>query len=310
MEAAPAPSDTFAAPELGQRFLRAIVRTAAVQMEGFAEGAAEPWCERAVTVLAANLARGRCEAVEPSSPGAPTLLAYARQVLAGMRAEWDLVERLRQGEPLDWTAARERLERLAYRWLGPGGRQEWAAWEAREIAAKTCADLWQWLQVHPFPFDVPFDRWATRALINRLQEATRKRIARSQHEVDSLDRPVFDREVTLGETIGEHSMETWLDSAGNRDLLLQALARLDGRAASVLRLWYLEGWAGDEIAAALGLTLNNVYIIRFRAVEKLRALLTQDERFGLAEALRRVEVSKRRLPPDTVSLESEAPHGS
>ena len=297
------------APELRERFLHGIVRAAATQVEGFAEGAAEPWRERAVSVLSANLAAGRCRLLEPEGAGAPTLLAYARQVLAGLLAEWELIERLRAGDSAAWAAARDRLERLAYHWLGPGGRQEWAAWEAREVAAKTSADLWLWLQTHTFPFDVPFDRWAARALTYRLHEATRRRNARSQYESDSLDRPVFDRDVTLGETLAEHSIERWFEAAGNREILLQAIGQLEERSATVLRLWYLEGWAADEIAAALGLTLNNVYVNRFRAIEKLRKLLLQDERFGLAEALRRVEANKRRLPPDAGSLESEAPHG-
>lgn len=296
-------------PELQQRFLHAIVRTAAAQTEGLPPGSLDVWCERAVTVLVANVAAGRCRLGEPPDPAAPSLLTYARQVLAGLRAEWDLIEALRAGDATAWTAARERLERQAYHWLGPDDRESWAAWEAREVAAKTCADLWLWLQRHIFPFDVPFDRWASRALTNRLQEATRQRTTRSRHEVDSLDRPVFDKDVTLGEALAERSLEAWLERAANRELLLQALTLLDERAAAVLRLWYLENWAGDEIAAALGLTLNNVYVIRFRAIEKLRKLLLQDERFGLADALQHIVANKRQLPLDAVHPLSEAPHG-
>lgn len=309
MEPALFPADAPVAPELRQRFLHSVVRVAAAQMEEMAESEVELWCERAVGVLSANLERGRFKPTGQSAPGARTLLSYTRQVLTGLLADWDLVERLREGEVAAWEAVRGRFERLAYHQLGPSGRQEWAAWESRTVASKACADLWQWLQTHSFPFDVPFELWAARVLVNRLHEAHRKRSTFSHYEVDSLDRPLFEQEATLGEMIPDYSFDRWLASAENRELLLQALAELDERGATVLRLWYLEGWSGDEIAARLGLNLNNVYVIRFRALEKLRKLLLQDERFGLAEALQRVEANKRRFPPDVASQESEAPDG-
>ncbi len=297
-------------PAVELHFLRGVLRAASARIEAFPVDASELWLARAVEVLSANIATGRFRLAEPLTPDTPTLLAYAQQMLTGLLAEWDLIERLRAGDVAAWEAARYRLERLAYNWLGPYGREDWAAWEARESAAKTCSDLWWWLDRHTFPFDVSFECWSAKACINRLQEATRKRKTRGQYEVDSLDRPVFDRDETLGETIPEYDFDEWLEAAGNREVLLQALAQLDEHASAVIRKWYLEGWSGDEIATALGLTLNNVYVHRFRAIEKLRKLLKQDERFGLAEALQRVEANKRRLSPDVVPQGSEAPHGS
>ncbi len=309
MESATRLSPPATSPGVEQRFLHALLRAASAHIEAFPTDAADLWLERGVKVLSANYAAQRFDLELNGRPGAPTLLAYAEQVLGGMLAEWDRVELIHQGDAGTWNAIRQRMERMAYRWLGPHGRQEWAAWEAREVASKTCSDLWLWLQSHVFPFDVPFDRWATRALVNRLHEAARKLKIRSQHEVESLDRHIFEHDVTVGETLVQYSLDAWLAEAANREVLLQALGQLDERTSAVLRLWYLEGWGGDEIAATLRITLNNVYIIRFRGLEKLRKFLTNDERFGLAEALQRVEAKKRRLPPDTVALESEAPDG-
>lgn len=287
----------FAAPELQQRFLHDIVQEAAAQIEGLAEDETAQWCARAVIVLEANLASGRFTLAEPAHPDAVTPTAYARQVLEGLLAEWELVEHLRTGEATAWTAIRERFERLAYHWLGPSGREQWAVEEAREVAAKTCADLWSWLQNRIFPFDVPFDRWSARSLTNRLLETTRKRRTRSRYESDSLDRPMFDQEMTLGETLTRYDIEDWLEVEANREVLYQVIERLSERDADILRRWYLDGWSGDEIAAALGVTVKNVYVIRFRALKRLRELLRYDERFGLAEVLKRIEAKQRRLPP-------------
>lgn len=290
-----------------QHLLHEVIAAASAQIEDFpADGAC--WQARGATVLAANLTAGRF-GLSPASPSnAVALVAYARQVLNGMLAEWERVESLRAGEHAAWTAVHSRLERLAYHWLGPAGREAWAAWEAREVASKTCADVWQWLQTHTFPFDVPFDRWVTRALTNRLQEAARRRNARARYEVDSLDRPLLDRDMTFGEEIAANSLEEWLAVSANREMLLQALAQIEQKPAAVVRLWYLEGWPAGEIAAALGMTVNNVYVMRFRAVERLRKLLRYDERYGLAEIFRSREARKRSPEPVTASSKLEAPH--
>jgi hypothetical protein len=130
---------------------------------------AELWIERVVTVLTANVASGRWAcACRYEQDNSPSLSRYAHQVWIRVMAEWERVEGLRVGDSLRWTVVLRHIERKAYYWLGPDGREEWARWEAREAAAKTCADLWYWLQRNTFPFDVPFDHWAERALRNRL----------------------------------------------------------------------------------------------------------------------------------------------
>lgn len=294
---------TAPAPPVEPRFLRGIARSAWARLvESCPELAVsanpEPWVERAAEVLARNTASGRFESSGYyQGGGTPTLLSYAQQVLTVLLAEWDRVDQLRRGDSGAWAAVIDRLERLAYHWLGPVGREEWAAWEAQDSANRTCADLWQWLQSHPYPFDVPFDRWSARALNNRLHEAARKRRLHGRYVVESLDRPVCAEGPTYGELVRVHTLEEWLEGAANRQALLQALEQLDARHARVIRLWYLEGWPADEIAADLGQQVGNIYVLRFRAMEKLRKIVLEDVRLGLAEVLRFLGDEGRRSLP-------------
>ena len=98
---------------------------------------AELWIERAVAVLAANVASGRfASACRHEQDSSLPLARYAQQVLSRLMAEWERVEGLRVGDNLRWTTVLKRMERQAYFWLGPTGREEWAKWEARDAAAK------------------------------------------------------------------------------------------------------------------------------------------------------------------------------
>lgn len=57
----------------------------------------------------------------------------------------------------------------------------------------------------------------------------------------------------------------------------QLLEALDERSAKVLRLSYLEGRSGKEIADMLGTTPGNVRVLRYRALEAIRAQEVLDE---------------------------------
>ena len=189
---------------------------------------AELWIERAVTILAANVASGRfASACRHEQDSSLPLARYAQQVLSRLVAEWERVEGLRVGDDLGWTTVLKRMERQAYFWLGPTGREEWAKWEARDAAAKTTADLWDWLQHNTFPFDVTFDRWAERALRYRLTTTVRFQRRHARHVVDSLDRPCFEDGSTFGERLPTDDMNRWLDRETKREVLRQGCARLD-----------------------------------------------------------------------------------
>lgn len=234
------------------------------------------WCARLAQVLAHNIAARRFEQARAYQPAGLAhrlaLASYARQVLTELLAEAERLDRLRAGESNAWAAVIDRLERLAYHWYGAAGREAWALWEARDAAAATCADLWQWLQAHPYPFDVPFDRWAACALTHRLHDAARRRQRSEPTPVESLDQS-WTRDAGA-ETWAEHLVDARsaaeFQRAAEREALLQAIARLDARRGLVVRLWYFEQWRADEIAAHLGERVGNIYVLRHRALKELK----------------------------------------
>ena len=232
---------------------------------------AELWIERAVAVLAANVASGRfASACRREQDSSLSLARYAHQVLSRLMAEWERVEGLRTGDSMRWTAVLKQMERQAYFWLGPIGREEWARWEAREAAARTGADLWNWLQRNPYAFDVSFDRWAERALRYRLTATARRQRRQAHHVVDSLDRPCFEDGSTYGELLPTDDITLWLERESRRELVRQAWARLDQRQADIVHRWYLEGWSVDEIAAETKLEVGHIYVLKHRAIKMLR----------------------------------------
>ena len=143
-------------------------------------------------------------------------------------------------------------------------------WEAREAAAKTIADLWDWLQHNTFPFDVTFDRWAERALRYRLTTTVRFRRRQDRHVVDSLDRPCFEEGDPFGDLLPTDDMRVWLELESRREVVRQAWTKLDQRQAHIIHRWYVEGWSADEIAAETRLAVNHIYVLKHRGLKKLR----------------------------------------
>ena len=254
--------------EAAQRALQTLM---AAQPDCICLPDAELWLERTVAVLTRNAASGRFASARRFQQHASlSLAAYAQQILTLLAAEWERIEELRTGDTLHWRAVLQRLERRAYYWLRSAGREVWAYGDASDVAAKTCEDLWQSLKCNSFPFDVPFDHWSERALLNRLREFDRKRRQHARHVVASLDHPCYEDGSTLGDLLPSADMRTWLDLESNREVLLQACAHLDERQARIVSLWYLEGWSAEEIAAEIGLQVNHVYVLRHRAIKTLR----------------------------------------
>lgn len=276
---APLPLNPATPYDLKRLSQQALAELAQRQPELCPPLAARPaWCERAVAILAANLAAGRFTAARAYQPAGAddtaALTSYARQILVELLRESARLAELQAGATAAWTAVLDRLERLAFTWLGPHGREAWAAWEARDAAAATCADLWHWLQTHPYPFDVPFDRWATRALVNRLHGAARQRQRRAGRVTEiPLDVAAFrEADETASDLLYDAAAEARLEDVLARQTVLPLLRRLPCTQAAVVRLWYLAGWRADEIAAHLGQSVGNVYVLRHRGLARLRTL--------------------------------------
>lgn len=264
-------------PLLLRRIARAAFHRLAVEDAALCQEAdAGQIAERAAEVVAANIASGRFEHAQlygPQGDGELAMLAdYAWRVVRSLLAESERLADLKGGYTAAWSPVIAHLEQAAYRWFGSKERAESQLWEAREIANRTCADMWSWLQANPFPFDVPFDRWALKWLNNRLHEAARQQRTYERHVVGSLDDPVAGPygDATRAELLPDKAGPSRLERIGDLELLKQAIDTLEELQAEVVRLWYLEQWAADEIAACLGVQVSYVYVLRFRAIQALR----------------------------------------
>ncbi len=224
--------------------------------------------------LRANLASGRYEIARGYWNGRRDdrhdLMRYANQILTVLESELDLIEGLKAGDRVRWAMVLKTLEARAERWFGRHSLS--GCHDSAEVAGHTCMDLWAALCEKPYPFDVPFDHWSARALLNRMRQAVRDSLIRDQHITDSLDRTLGTSPggPRVGEIIAERASLDWLDRVADRDALWQALACIQPLQAEVLVLLYLEEMPVKEVAARLGLNRNHVYQLRGRSLIALR----------------------------------------
>lgn len=73
--------------------------------------------------------------------------------------------------------------------------------------------------------------------------------------------------------------QLWVESGAEQEVALdQILDRLPERAREVLRLKYLEGLSGNEIAERYGTSPEYAHVLIHRSLEKARALAREDTR--------------------------------
>lgn len=62
----------------------------------------------------------------------------------------------------------------------------------------------------------------------------------------------------------------WLELGSRCEVVRQAWTKLDQRQAHIIYRWYVDGWSADEIAAETRLEINHIYVLKHRAIKKLR----------------------------------------
>lgn len=76
-----------------------------------------------------------------------------------------------------------------------------------------------------------------------------------------------------------HDRQEHLEAPSERDLAVwECLQRLSARQRAVIALRYHEDLTDEQIAATLGISAGSVRTHLFRAIQRLRTLLTEDER--------------------------------
>src|SRR5262245_44922761 len=129
-----------------------------------------------------------------------------------------------------------------------------------------------------------FDRWLRRIAENNLRDALRE-LERDKRPPPGLRvtwpdgdesyvvmwKEFADPTSTAGQKLTRQEQHAGLD---------EALAKLPEEYARVLRLYYLEGLSGEEIAERMGRSHGAIRMLLARARTRLREVLKADPRFG------------------------------
>jgi len=126
-----------------------------------------------------------------------------------------------------------------------------------------------------FREELPFEVWFTRILINGCLDRIKARTRRERWVTSMPDGPGGER--NFAERTPGHgpSPEAQLLSRERRRQVAEAIAKLPDRQRSVFMLSHYEGCTSREVSAMTGLNESTVRVHLFRAIRKLRVLLSE-----------------------------------
>jgi RNA polymerase sigma-70 factor, ECF subfamily len=139
-----------------------------------------------------------------------------------------------------------------------------------------------------FREELPFEVWFTRILINGCLDRIKARTRRERWIAPMPDGPGGERDFAERMPGRGPSPEDQLLTRERRRAVSRALAKLPERQRSVFMLSHFEGCTSREVSALTGLNESTVRVHLFRAIRKLRALLTNGENAGTSVEKRRV----------------------
>jgi RNA polymerase sigma-70 factor, ECF subfamily len=139
-----------------------------------------------------------------------------------------------------------------------------------------------------FREELPFEVWFTRILINGCLDRIKARTRRERWIAPMPDGPGGERDFAERMPGRGPSPEDQLLARERRRAVSRALAKLPERQRSVFMLSHFEGCTSREVSALTGLNESTVRVHLFRAIRKLRALLTNGENAGTSVEKRRV----------------------
>ena len=126
-----------------------------------------------------------------------------------------------------------------------------------------------------FREELPFEVWFTRILINGCLDRIKARTRRERWIVSMPEGGVADRDFSERTAGSGPSPEELVLARERRQKLAEALAKLPDRQRSVFMLSHYEGCTSREVSAITGLNESTVRVHLFRAIRKLRGLLTE-----------------------------------
>jgi RNA polymerase sigma-70 factor (ECF subfamily) len=162
-----------------------------------------------------------------------------------------------------------RASRIAYHYLRDAAESDEAVQDAFVKAFS---------HLSTFREELPFEVWFTRILINGCLDRIKARTRRERWIVSMPESAAGERD--YAERMPGHgpSPEDQVLARERRRKLAAALARLPERQRSVFMLSHYEGCTSREVSAITGLNESTVRVHLFRAIRKLRGLLTEENR--------------------------------
>jgi RNA polymerase sigma-70 factor (ECF subfamily) len=127
-----------------------------------------------------------------------------------------------------------------------------------------------------FREELPFEIWFTRILINGCLDRIKARTRRERWLVSAPEPAPGQSDFTDRVAGGGPSPEEQVLARERRQKLASALSRLPDRQRSVFMLSHYEGCTSREVSAMTGLNESTVRVHLFRAIRRLRTLLTDD----------------------------------
>jgi len=172
-----------------------------------------------------------------------------------------------------------RASRIAYHYLRDSAEADEAVQDAFVKAYQHLAS---------FREELPFDVWFTRILINGCLDRIKARTRRERWLLPMSGKAggrtaapgegtAAERDLTERVPAGGLSPEQTLLGRERRREIATALAKLPERQRSVFVLSHVEGRTSREVSALTGLNESTVRVHLFRAIRKLRTLLTNDQ---------------------------------
>ncbi|MEX2270935.1 MAG: sigma-70 family RNA polymerase sigma factor [Vicinamibacterales bacterium] len=138
----------------------------------------------------------------------------------------------------------------------------------------------------------PFEVWFTRILINGCLDRIKARRRRDRWIVPMVDAG-GERDVSeLMRSRGPSPEDTVLLNERRRKLA-GALSQLPDRQRTIFMLSHYEGHTSKEVSAMTGLNESTVRVHLFRAIRKLRGLLSQKTEDGRSKTEQQVEDERR-----------------
>jgi RNA polymerase sigma factor (sigma-70 family) len=204
---------------------------------------------------------------------------YVDAVISIYLTEHHRVEQLAERDDEKWVRLHALLIRRAF-----GILQRWPAAglhlkdEAADFAQQACVSIFSAI----FPFDVPFEAWATVILANHI----RQRHMRSRDLIDrtpaieSLDQRkggASDDTTSPYETLIDPAADDLFERKYRKRYIVDAIGRLSSQAQQNVVIYsYFYDWSDEQLAESMGKTKQAIYSLRHRALHQLRQILSEE----------------------------------